>query len=270
MRVIRPVDPNPYGIKLGSILVSLLDPDPGRAVEFHRWYERDHFYAGCMVGPGFFAGRRFVATRPLKAIRPKSSPEVIPEGAEGTYLALYWIVEGEYEQTLRWAVDKVNWLGANGRMAAVRKQAHAGFYVTRFTALRDEDGVPPELALDHPFPGVVLTLSLRREGVEPEALDRFLLEEQLPRALSGSAAAMCISLDPMPLPEDSPSYVVRPPNLERRRLDVWFLDEDPRESWDELFTDFGKRIARAGIADVLFASGFIPTIPGTDRYADEI
>ena len=59
----------PGAVRLGSLLVSLLEPEPGDEVGFHRWYERDHFYAGCMAGPGFFAGRRFVATRALKALR---------------------------------------------------------------------------------------------------------------------------------------------------------------------------------------------------------
>ena len=38
-------------IALGSVLVSLLDPTRGDEVAFNRWYERDHFYAGVMVGP---------------------------------------------------------------------------------------------------------------------------------------------------------------------------------------------------------------------------
>ena len=48
-------------IQTGSLLLSLLDPKPGDATGFHRWYERDHFYSGCMLGPGFFAGRRLAA-----------------------------------------------------------------------------------------------------------------------------------------------------------------------------------------------------------------
>ena len=49
-------------VKLGTILFTLVEPHRGQAVAYNRWYERDHFYAGCMVGPWCFAGRRFVAT----------------------------------------------------------------------------------------------------------------------------------------------------------------------------------------------------------------
>ena len=56
-------------VKLGSMLLTLVEPHRGHEVAYNRWYERDHFYAGCMVGPYNFAGRRFVATADLKALR---------------------------------------------------------------------------------------------------------------------------------------------------------------------------------------------------------
>ena len=68
------------GVALGSVLVSLLEPERGREAAFHRWYERDHFYAGCMVVPWFFAGRRFVATRELKALRAPRDPRLDGDG----------------------------------------------------------------------------------------------------------------------------------------------------------------------------------------------
>ena len=52
-------------VKLGSMLFTVVEPHRGHEVAYNRWYERDHFYAGCMVGPYNFAGRRFVATAEL-------------------------------------------------------------------------------------------------------------------------------------------------------------------------------------------------------------
>ena len=49
-------------VALGGSLITLVEPRPGHEVEYNRWYERDHFYAGCMVGAHCFAGARFVAT----------------------------------------------------------------------------------------------------------------------------------------------------------------------------------------------------------------
>ena len=45
-------------IQLGTILFTLVEPHAGHEVAYNRWYERDHFYAGCMIGPWLFAGAR--------------------------------------------------------------------------------------------------------------------------------------------------------------------------------------------------------------------
>jgi hypothetical protein len=63
-----PLEPrgvNDYPIKVGSMLLTLVDPHPGFEHAYNRWYERDHFYAGCMIGPWLFAGRRWVRDRGL-------------------------------------------------------------------------------------------------------------------------------------------------------------------------------------------------------------
>ena len=41
-----------YPVKLGAMLYTLVDPERGHEVAYNRWYERDHFYGGCMIGPG--------------------------------------------------------------------------------------------------------------------------------------------------------------------------------------------------------------------------
>ncbi len=272
MRVIRVDDDPEYGVALGSILVSLLEPEPGQARTFNRWYERDHFYAGCMTGKTFFAGRRFLATRPLKALRYPASSNAVPDTSIGSFLALYWMERGHHTEAEAWAVERVLWLGRHGRMdgGGGRKAVHASFYAHRVAACRDDDGVPPEVALDHPFAGVVMIMSERSEGVSADTRERWLLETDLPKRLPGSDAALCLSLDPLQLPEESPAYVPPDPGSERRTLELFFLDRDPRESWDALFRDFGKAQADAGVGEVAFAAGFIPTLPGTDRYVDEV
>ena len=52
-------------VKLGSMLFTIVEPHRGHEVAYNRWYERDHFYSGCLIGPYNFAGRRFVATAEL-------------------------------------------------------------------------------------------------------------------------------------------------------------------------------------------------------------
>ena len=56
-------------IRIGTLLYTLVEPHRGHEVDYNRWYERDHFYAGCQIGAYNFAGARFVSTAPLKALR---------------------------------------------------------------------------------------------------------------------------------------------------------------------------------------------------------
>src|SRR3954453_12253632 len=58
-RLIRQVD---EPIRVGSLLWVFTDPHRGHEFAYNRWYERDHYYAGCMIGAFTFAGSRWVAT----------------------------------------------------------------------------------------------------------------------------------------------------------------------------------------------------------------
>src|SRR5208283_544258 len=80
-------------IKLGSMLLTVVEPHRGHEIAYNRWYERDHFYAGCMIGEGCFAGRRWVATRDLKRLRYPEGGPVVPSREVGSYLSLYWILD---------------------------------------------------------------------------------------------------------------------------------------------------------------------------------
>lgn len=260
----------PAEVRLGSVLVSLLDPDRGREVEFHRWYERDHFYSGCMAGEHYFAGRRFVATHALKQERLPEQGSLFEDVRDGSYLALYWLLAGHQEEAVRWSVDRVQSLIANDRMMSGRRPVHAGFYEWRFTTERDPDGVPAELALDHPFDAVGLTLLQAPTEAARRDLLEALQDRLLPETLADSAASLCIAFTPTPLPDDAPAYVKRPEGLERRVLLLSFFPEavpGALRSWTEALVD---RLDREGLASLEVAAPFIPTIPGTDRYADEL
>ena len=256
-------------VELGSMLVSLLEPLRGHEAALHRWYERDHFFGGCMLGPYFFSGRRFVATRALKDLRFPAETPVIEDIDRGSYLALYWLQAGHHDAAVAWAVKQVRWLNENGRMLKQRAQAHAGFYHLRWCEARDADGVPPELALEHPFAGVVLLMVDRDEGVERERFEASYRAWIAPR-LADSPAALCLGFEPEPLPDDAPSYVIRPPGLERRSLQLFFLEGDPRDGWEARFAAQDAWLREAGLGHVSWAAPFIPTLPGTDRYTDEL
>ena len=142
-------------VKLGSMLLTLVEPHRGHEVAYNRWYERDHFYSGCMVGPYNFAGRRFVATADLKALRDPDPSVITGEPDRGSYVAVYWVLDGYFDVWNKWALRQVNALHAAGRMFAERDHVHTLLYNYQWEHRRDPDGVPVEVALDHPYRGFV-------------------------------------------------------------------------------------------------------------------
>ncbi|MEE3331264.1 MAG: hypothetical protein VX246_10375 [Myxococcota bacterium] len=256
-------------VATGSLLVSLLDPKPGDARGFHRWYERDHFYSGCMLGPRFFAGRRYVATRDHRALRYPDLSPVVPNMRAGSCLALYWIEAGHHDEAESWAVERVNALNAADRMHP-REQVHAGFYDRDWSWERDADGVPIELALDHPSPGLLFLCVDRNEGVTATQLAQWYTETFFASLSKDSSVACCLAATPRPLPDDAPAYVRRVAGLEQRTLLVFFCEADPVEVWQRDFMGHSEAVNASGLGAVSFASPFVPTIPGTDAYCADL
>jgi len=259
-------------IALGSVLFSIVEPKPGHEREFHRWYERDHFYAGCMIGQNYFSGRRWVATKPLKALRFPANTPVTPDIAKGSYLVTYWIQAGTYPETLRWSVDQVLQLHKQNRMQPPRDNITTAFYRYNWGAFRDSDGVPAELALEHPYRGIAVTMIDRATSASDSELSNWLRQDQLPRMMAGSPIAMTLCLRPEALPDDAPAYVPRPSPEEhdRRYLLLSFLEDDPQAGWSQDFNGFDRALTKSGLGKVVYAAPFIPTVPGTDKYVDEL
>jgi hypothetical protein len=255
-------------VELGHMLFTMVDPHRGHEVAYNRWYERDHFYAGCLVGPWLFAGRRWVAPRALKSLRyPRESELAAPDVTAGSYVAIYWIHAGHFDEHREWAGRQVRWLYQNGRGFTARTHVHTLLYDLGWTVYRDEDPVPIELALDHGYRSLA-TLAVRRAaGVAPDAVDAWWHAE-LPAILRDTPIASATSWSPVPqrgAPMDIP--VVSDP--ERLRMHLFFLDGDPLESWSR-FDALGRAIDASGLGRVVFASPWLPTIVGTDAYTNEL
>jgi hypothetical protein len=261
-------------IKLGSMLLTLVEPHRGHEVAYNRWYERDHFYGGCMIGPWLFAGRRFVATRALKELRlPATSRFAVPVDA-GSYLAVYWIHDGYVDEHLLWAGEQVRHLYAEGRGFSERTHAHTGLYGFTSVRYRDPDGVPIALALDHQFAGlaVVVVEPLGRTG-SAELIGRLEAGPMQELLSPGSPAANCSSWlvrhsartrsarVPMALGSDGGS--------EDRVVQLVFLDDEPTASWDAV-RNYVAAVDETGAGRVGFAAPFLPTVVGTDTFSDQL
>jgi len=258
-------------IKIGTLLYTLVEPHRGHEVAYNRWYERDHFYAGCQIGAFNFSGGRFVATAPLKSLRyPDGEGALVADTAVGSYLGVYYVLDGHHDEWNRWAVDQVNVLHSAGRMFEERDHIHTGLYRFEWEHRREPDGVPAELTLDHRFPGMVSVFIEPAEGVTGEQAGTWLREQYLPGVLPGSPVATVLGFSPLPLLADAPGDVPRGESLDERLLALCFLDEVPDRSWDSVFAPLGRAAADAGIGTVIWASPFIGTVPGTDTYTDQL
>lgn len=260
----------PYETRIGAALITLVEPHEGHEHAYNRWYEDDHFYSGAMAMPWMFSGRRWVATRELQKLRyPTDSPIAQPLDA-GKYLATYWITAGRYDDHLRWTVATNQRLLPDGRIYLDRTHVYTSFQDYVGPVYRDATGPRDVHSLDHPYAGLVMEVVDAVPGVAREQLWSWLRDEHVPAVLEGSPVAMCLAFAPMPLPEDKMAYVEDVPGLERRLTLLWFTEVPTPDCWDACFAHDGDVLDASGLGRVQLAAPFHPTVPGTDRYVDEL
>ena len=258
-----------FPVKVGSMLFTMVDPQRGHEVAYNRWYERDHFYAGCMVGPWLFAGKRWVATRALKDLRfPEDSTIARPSVRAGSYVAIYWIHAGHHDEHHEWAGVQAKWLYQNGRGFNERTHVHTLMYTRRWTRYRDTDPVPLELSLDHNFPGMATVAIERYEGVDRDTFDVWFRDHYLDGFLAGTPVASCSRWSPVPQRE-GPMAIPRVERTHLLDMHLFFLDAPPESSWSR-FHALERDVAAKGLGRVVFASPWVPTDVGTDRYTDQL
>jgi hypothetical protein len=258
----------PYAPRLGAALITLAEPHIGHERAYNRWYEDDHFITGAMAYPHLFAGRRWVATvAHQQARRPAVSPIAQPIDV-GKYLSTYWIVEGQREAWASWGRSTNDRLATDGRIFAARTNVHATIPRYLGPIYRDADGPRDLHALDHPYGGLVLEIvDLARPG-DPEAAFAWLRAERVP--VPGSPVAMGTVFGSGTSVGTPTGTSIGVASAERGRLTIlWFTEHDPLERWDE-FAGVVDRWSTSGVGELAFLAPFIPTVPGTDRYVDEL
>jgi len=261
-----------YPIKVGSMLLTLVDPERGYEKAYNRWYERDHFYAGCLIGPYLFAGSRWVATRELKRLRwPRESRVAVPVEA-GSFLAVYWVLRGHHDEHFAgWARPQVRELYAQGRGFPRRTHVHTVLFDHLGAAYRDGDPVPVELAHDRGYDGLV-AVWLDGEGRDARTLHAELAKELLPELLAGSPIEIASSWTPSAGendPKDVPMPLGSRAGGPERLCQLFFLTGDVHEAL-ERFRPYTEKIARARMARVELVAPLARSVPGTDRHVDEL
>ena len=257
-------------IQIGSMLLTLVDPHRGHEVAYNRWYERDHFYAGCMVGPWLFAGSRWVAPRALKDLRRSDGRgEVANPVDAGSYVAIYWVHAGHDEEHWKWAGEQVHWLYEHDRGFAERSHVHTVIFDYVTTAYRDADPVPIQLALDHGYAGIALVASDRVDGVSE--MD-FAAWTEANEDWRGGAIANVSTWRPQPRDEitgNAPMDLGTGTGGPERTMQLLFLEGDPVTAWADV-ARYATAIDASGHARVCFAGPFARTVVGTDTWADAL
>ncbi len=257
-------------IEIGSMLLTLVDPNEGSEVAYNRWYERDHFYAGCMVGPWLFAGSRWVATRELKDLRLSDGRGEVADPVDaGSYVAIYWVHAGKEEEHWKWAGEQVHWLYSNGRGFSERTHAHTVIFDYVTTAYRDEDPIPIQLALDHGYSGIAMVATDRAEGVSERDFAAWTAESG--RLATGSIASIS-SWRPQPRNEitaNAPMDLGTGTGGPERTMQLAFLEGETRSAWDDV-RRYAEAIDASGKGRVCFAGPFHKTVVGTNEYADRL
>jgi hypothetical protein len=222
------------GVEIGTAIVSYIEPHPGQAVAFNRWYERDHFPATVKAGPGVFAGTRFVATRACKALRPRTG-RLFGDPVRGSYLAVAWVLPGKQAEWDEWVGREMKTIAAQGRLFPGRDHVHTAVYrwIWQSGAV---DGV---VALDRGFAGAIVV-----------ADEHAASHLDLPVAVLPAAVGLRL--------ERTIVSQAAPPAHE---LVLGLCAGDPLAA----FKTLSPRVAGCG-----FASPFLAAIPGTDEYADDL
>ena len=102
---------------------------------------------------------------------------------DGSYLTMYWIDEGKLGTQQAWVSEQMKLLAEVGRTFDERSVQTATAYDHLGSWERDVDGVPPFLALDHRYAGVVWAVLERTDDASVEDLAAWLAGEFLPAAL---------------------------------------------------------------------------------------
>jgi len=262
-----------YPVKVGSMLLTLVDPSHGFERAYNRWYERDHYYAGCMVGPYLFAGSRWVATRELKDLRWPAGEETVAKPTDaGSYVAIYWVEKGHHGDHFdTWARDQVRWLYANNRGFPERKHVHTILYDHIGATYRDDDAIPVDLALDAGYDGIVALWFDAAQG-DARGLHTALAQELMPRLVEGSGIEIASSWTPSAgendekdVPMDLGSRAGGPERL----CQLLFVKGDVRDTLERVHA-YTEGVEGAGLASTRLVAPFFRTVIGTDKYTDQL
>jgi hypothetical protein len=268
----EPAAPHPSDLRveLGHAIFALVEPHRGFERAWNRWYERDHLPAAGACAPWAFSTARWVATRREKALRyPRENPVCRPV-ERGSFLAAIWIQRGRYEEQQAFVAERMRVLAAHGRGFEQRDVLSTAGWDYLGGVLRDVDGVPPELALERRYPGLVLVWSERRPERALGELSGWLAGELLPALVEKSPIAMALLFTPKPKASWWPAAAPEVPGVGDRVLVACFVEEEPAACFERRFAELGAGLDAGGRGRTLLVAPFVSLVPGSDPPLDRL
>ena len=261
-----------YPVKVGTFLFTMVEPHPGHEVAYNRWYEHDHFYSGCLVGPNVFAGDRFVATRRLKDLRSTAANDMTPDPLTGSYLAVYWWLKDTDDETNRWNVDNVKELHAAGPdVRRARPHPHAALLDALERPVRPgglHHRPRPRPRLPRPGRG----RRRRRRGPHPRRGRRLVPADLDPRR-HGPAVGPRAGGER----HGDPAGRRRPRRRRARRGRARTASSSstsstttPPKGWEEGYARIGEQIEASGLAHHVWTGPWQQTNFGTDDFTGDL
>jgi hypothetical protein len=234
------------------MLLTLVDPNRGFERAYNRWYERDHFYGGCLIGPYCLAGSRWVAPRALKDARwPQGENPIAAPWDAGSYVAIYFVEQGHHGDFFGWGSKQVRALYGGGRGFNERTHVHTILYDFVGATYRDDDPVPVDLALDATYDGIVLAWFDRAAVLDPAALEGTNIE----------IASTWVPSPGQERPPGTPMDLGSGPGGPDRTLQLFFVRGDIADALPTI---------REHTKDALLVAPFLRTKVGTDAYVDDL
>ena len=153
--------PIPARIALSHMKLVMTDIHAGHEQAWNQWYENDHFYAGCVLGPGCLSGARWHSSRSLRQARHVADGHFFKDPRAGGALATYAHCGPDASARFRaWVVPMTKALRHAGRMFEHRDVLNADFY--QYVGCQRgprASAIAPHVVQDYPWAGLLLTFA---------------------------------------------------------------------------------------------------------------
>jgi hypothetical protein len=178
--------------------------------------------------------------------RPADSPVAQPV-EDGSFITLYWIEQDKLSDHTDWGFPEAARFAAEGRMDPRRHHVSTSYYDLVSVVPRDADSAPAELAIHRQYPGLVVVWA------DAGTVD--------PAGLVGGPVDQVVTFHQIALPDPLPAMPGAVMSEPDRDVEVHLCFVD------DVSGDWAARLDPEG---ALLVAPFIPTVPGTTRYLDEL